>query len=324
MHFSVVMPLYNKESFVRRSILSVLRQTVADLELIIVDDGSDDRSLSVVKEIEDNRIRIVSQANSGAAAARNRGIAESTGSMIAFLDADDTWESTFLETIDRLTRHYPNAGFYATAYRLVEPDGLIHTPSFGVPAGFEGYVRSYFRAAAQGRAPANSSAIAVSRSIFSMIGMFDTQMVTGEDNDMWARIALSLPVVFTTQVESTYHQDAAPEQRLANVGTKSEHYQPSMHIKALLHRINNQSLPATLQADVRYYVAKRLFRAARTLLLDGKPDSALETLSWLDSSGDRNLLASRWALRIAARGFPHALLASCRHAYRLLRARGIA
>ena len=97
MHFSVIMPLYNKATYVRKAVESVVRQTFGDWELIVVDDGSTDGSGEVVREIDDPRIRLVQQENSGVGAARNNGVAQSSAPWICFLDADDWWEPTFLE-----------------------------------------------------------------------------------------------------------------------------------------------------------------------------------------------------------------------------------
>ena len=94
---SVVIPLYNKQQYIKRAIDSVLAQTYSDFELLIVDDGSTDDSISVVKSFADSRIRLIRQENKGVSAARNRGIAESDTEWIAFLDADDRWMPAKLE-----------------------------------------------------------------------------------------------------------------------------------------------------------------------------------------------------------------------------------
>jgi glycosyltransferase involved in cell wall biosynthesis len=90
MMVSVIIPVYNRENTVCAAVDSVLAQTYGNLEIIVVDDGSSDRSLSVLGTYGD-RIRVVCQSNSGPSAARNRGVAESTGEIVAFLDSDDCW-----------------------------------------------------------------------------------------------------------------------------------------------------------------------------------------------------------------------------------------
>ena len=93
---SVVIPLYNKESFITETIQSVLNQTFADFELILINDGSTDKSEAVVKTFNDHRIRYKSIANSGVSVARNTGIELAKFTWIAFLDADDWWAPSFL------------------------------------------------------------------------------------------------------------------------------------------------------------------------------------------------------------------------------------
>ena len=101
--FSVVIPLYNKEEFVAQTLKSVVGQTYQNFEVVIVNDYSNDNSLDVVKAIDDHRIKIIEHSeNKGLSASRNTGISAATHTHIAFLDADDYWDSTFLETIVNL------------------------------------------------------------------------------------------------------------------------------------------------------------------------------------------------------------------------------
>ncbi|MCX7013772.1 MAG: glycosyltransferase family A protein [Candidatus Sumerlaeota bacterium] len=95
---SVVVPLYNKEAYIRRALTSIMAQTFKDFELIVVDDGSTDNGPAAVAEYGDPRIRLIRQANSGPGAARNRGIEEARSDLVAFLDADDEWMPEFLAT----------------------------------------------------------------------------------------------------------------------------------------------------------------------------------------------------------------------------------
>tara|TARA_R110002049_G_scaffold42487_4_gene126485 strand:+ start:760 stop:1689 length:930 start_codon:yes stop_codon:yes gene_type:complete len=100
-HFSVILPVYNAAAHLYPTVQSVLSQTERDLELILVDDGSTDDSLAVMLSMagEDDRIKLVSQPNKGVSAARNLGISEARGSLIAFMDADDLWD------VDKLKMH---------------------------------------------------------------------------------------------------------------------------------------------------------------------------------------------------------------------------
>ena len=88
---SVVVPVFRSERFVADTIRSVLAQTLGDFELIVVDDGSPDRSIAICRTFSDPRIRYEHQANRGLAAARNAGIRSARGRFVAFLDSDDLW-----------------------------------------------------------------------------------------------------------------------------------------------------------------------------------------------------------------------------------------
>lgn len=95
---TVIIPSYNRADIIQKSIMSVLDQTVSDLELIVVDDGSNDDTEIKVKEIKDDRLHYIKlEKNSGACAARNKGICEAKGEYIAFQDSDDTWVKDKLE-----------------------------------------------------------------------------------------------------------------------------------------------------------------------------------------------------------------------------------
>lgn len=96
---SVIVPVYNAQDYLEQCIVSILAQTLQEIEVICVDDSSTDRSLEILKkyEKEDSRVRVLTQPNSGAGAARNRGLSQASGEYLSFLDADDFFEPDMLE-----------------------------------------------------------------------------------------------------------------------------------------------------------------------------------------------------------------------------------
>lgn len=106
---SVVIPLYNKEQIIGKSLQSVLSQDYDDFEVVIVNDGSTDRSAEIVKGIDDSRIRLIEQENGGPSKARNTGVMHAKGDWIVFLDADDELVDNALQMMDSEISNYPNA-----------------------------------------------------------------------------------------------------------------------------------------------------------------------------------------------------------------------
>lgn len=198
---SVVMPLYNKEADVRRAVESVLTQTVPDFELIVVNDGSTDQGPEVVREINDNRIRVFDQENAGVSAARNRGINESRSELIAFLDADDEWKPDFLETILHLRETFPSCSVFATNYVFREVDGKYHLPIIrGLPPHpWEGMIQDYFGVAVRSDPPLWTSAVSVKKEALYAVGLFPVGVTSGEDLLTWARLAAKYPIAYTTK-----------------------------------------------------------------------------------------------------------------------------
>lgn len=115
---SVIIPLYNKSAAVERSVQSVLTQSFSDFELIIVDDGSTDDSLDIVKRIQDDRIVIIEQENGGPSKARNTGVHHAKGEWIVFLDADDELLPDALRHLYEVSIQYPRADIIDGAYKI--------------------------------------------------------------------------------------------------------------------------------------------------------------------------------------------------------------
>jgi glycosyltransferase involved in cell wall biosynthesis len=200
---SVVIPLYNKDKSIKRTIETVLNQTYKNFELIIVNDGSTDLSLEIVRLIYDKRIRIIDKSNGGVSSARNAGIKASSNEYIAFLDADDLWEETYLEEICKLIEKCPDAGLLGTSYRLADKQNKIIEVFNSLPGSFNGYITNYFKIALKNMLY-HSSASTYKKNVFNNLGLFDEALSRGEDIDMWIRLALFEKIAFFNKPLATY------------------------------------------------------------------------------------------------------------------------
>jgi len=270
---SIIIPLFNKASHIENAVRSVLEQSHQDFELIIVNDGSTDRGPEIVRTIVDPRVIFIEQSNAGVSAARNRGIAEARGELVAFLDADDLWNRDFLSTVIRLNRLHPQAGLYATAYQILNRENRITDPRFkAIPSPpWEGIIPNYFRSAARGEPPVCSSACCVPRHVLAEVGGFVEGKRMGEDLDLWGRIALRFPVAFSSYKGAVYCQNAENRACLT-FGRQDEH--PLIETMANLHRGGN--IPEQHVKDVELYVARLTVDNIRQHVLSGNISRARE------------------------------------------------
>jgi glycosyltransferase involved in cell wall biosynthesis len=205
MKFSVIIPLYNKADYILRAINSVIKQSYSHFDLIIVNDGSTDNSLSVVSCINDPRIKVINQKNQGVSVARNNGAELSDSEFICFLDADDEWDFNHLEKIKNLITCFPDAGLYATGHRVKENLIIKNAPSY-FSSDFKGYLDDFFYASLRGSI-ANSSKVAICRDGFFKAGGFPVGVEVGEDLFLWIRLALVSKVAYDSSISVTIHRD---------------------------------------------------------------------------------------------------------------------
>lgn len=285
MKFSVIIPLYNKAPYVSKAIDSVLAQTLADYELIIVDDGSGDDSADVaLKAIKDfPQCRLIRQENAGVSMARNNGVAVSHGDYLCFLDADDWWSPSFLEELSNLIAEFPDAGIYGTGYTIVnETKRYTHVSPIGVEQGFEkGYI-NYCQVYAKTLAmPLTSISVAVPRLVFDEMNGFPKGVRFGEDFLLWIRIALSHKVAFLNKPLAYYNQDADASHRaigklydpnehmLWNLGDLEPLEITNMDYKQLIDALRTCSLmPYYLSNDYRQAAMSELAKVDWSLQSD--------------------------------------------------------
>jgi glycosyltransferase involved in cell wall biosynthesis len=204
MNFSVIMPLYNKEAEVARALRSVLAQTLAPFEVVVVDDGSTDDSAAVVRSIGSPLIKLVSQRNAGETAARNRAMAEAGGDYFALLDTDDEWRPGFLAEIATLIEEFPSAGIYCTGFDIIK-NGKI-TP--GRTPVARGVIADYF-GESMSRFVATASSSVLPHEVVERVGGFPEGMRLGGDQYMWTKIALRYPIVFSPERLAVVHASAS-------------------------------------------------------------------------------------------------------------------
>ena len=207
--FSVIIPLLNKGPYISRAIKSILKQTIQDFEIIIIDGGSEDEGPKIVKNFNDSRINFLIQSGKGVSNARNEGTKFAKYDFIAFLDADDEWMPTHLGTIQSLIEKFPGAGMFTTAYKNQYADGTLKWANYQyIPdRPWEGILPDYFRSGAIGEYPVWTSVVVIPKKIFYEMGGFPEGYWYGEDADLFGKIALKYPVAFSWEFGATYHYD---------------------------------------------------------------------------------------------------------------------
>lgn len=203
--FSVVIPLYNKEAYVAQTLKSVVGQTYQNFEIIVVNDCSTDNSFDIVKAVQDHRIKIIEHnENKGVSASRNTGINAATHPYIAFLDADDQWDSSYLETIWNLVKEYPNESVFATHYRE-NYKGKFFVPKSKLPISTKGksvVINDFFKINL-GRLILTQSCIVVHKTVFEQIGYYDENITNAEDIDFYIRCFSHFDLAFNFSELST-------------------------------------------------------------------------------------------------------------------------
>jgi glycosyltransferase involved in cell wall biosynthesis len=217
--FSVIIPTYNRATFVTKAIDSVLRQSFTEYEIIVVDDGSTDTTTQALEQYG-TRITVIHQANSGVSAARNAGIRKTTGRWIAFLDSDDEWNENYLARQSEQITSKPNVIAFITNAINIHPGGQNHTH-------FENTIlkrfgtRTFVRIKRPFRAIVNHSdwflqSMVVRRDVLLRAGLFDTTLTIAEDRDVIARLALEGEFGFNKEVLVKIYRRTEPIRNLAS------------------------------------------------------------------------------------------------------------
>ena len=273
--FSVIIPAYNSEKFIEKSITSVLKQIYTDFELIIVDDGSTDGTRYIVEQFVDERIQYVYQENGGVSAARDTGILKSSGEYVCFLDSDDEWKSNHLEVLCDLIRMYSNCGIFITGYDIRLNNGnIVHRsqdmfkniPNDNLTSdnGYDVLINhGYF---------CHNNTICCRREVFNKVGLFMVGVKNGEDDDMWYRIFAYYSVAISKKATTIYDR--------ANCGATGQ--RTTVTEPPFLSRVKNllesDEIPQHRKNSLLLWVERNKLSRARRYILCGNKSEALKLL----------------------------------------------
>jgi glycosyltransferase involved in cell wall biosynthesis len=266
---SVIIPLYNKASYIGRALASVRAQTFTDYEVLVVDDGSTDGGAEIVVRWGDPRVRVITQKNAGPAAARNRALDQAAGAYVAFLDADDEWMPPFLEqSLALLGRHGPEVATVSSGY-VLHPSGRstetmwrrrglsdgVYRLTPETPPPFVVHLLAYL-------SPWNTLA---RTSRVRRWGGFCRRgkCLYGEDSYLWLKVLLNEPVAVNLRPLVHFHSEASALSR--NLG-RARPVEPILLYPSDLEEV----CPAPLGALLKDVLALRAMKTAAMLAYWGQ------------------------------------------------------
>lgn len=275
MKFSIVIPLYNKASFIQQTLASVFAQTLEDHEIIVIDDGSSDGSGDVVAALiertGDPRLRLVRQHNAGVAAARNHGIRLARGEWVCFLDADDWLHPEFLASLAALIARHPDVDAAATRFRPVADDWqpapwplpaqASHTRIMDLPQRWMQGI------------PFFTGSIAIRRELLAaMQPCFPVGESYGEDLDLWFRVAERTPIALVEQALTAYRTSVDGSLSTLHAG------RPPAYLKRMQLRAQARSLWDPMRSSMLHFVAHQYITLARLQAAAGRRGAAIQLL----------------------------------------------
>ena len=209
---SVIIPCYNSERFIRETLSSVLSQTFAAIEIIIIDDGSTDSTKEIIDSFSDLRIKYFYKQNEGVSIARNRGIGCSKGKYIAFLDADDIWLPEKIERQVGKMEKEKSASLIYSGFYIIDDNGLVMDTFNRESSG--DIIKDLVLI---GNTIGTSSGVLARREVFEDTGGFDPSLSTAADWDMWIRILNRYGIAYIDKPLFKYRSHASGMHRNINI-----------------------------------------------------------------------------------------------------------
>lgn len=217
MHFSIIIPLFNKEDYIERTINSILNQSYKNYEIIVIDDGSTDSSRKIVNKFSNEIIKYYYQSNSGVSSARNTGAKNAKYEYIVFLDSDDTWSENFLEELAFLIFQHPHAKLFGINQYFKYKNGeTFYIDYKNILSGTQaGIIDDYFKVFSDfGKSPFSNSSCCFHLSTFLKEGGYKVGVSLTEDSDIWCRFALKYQIAFCNKPLATYYIETPNNTRM--------------------------------------------------------------------------------------------------------------
>jgi glycosyltransferase involved in cell wall biosynthesis len=283
---SVITAAYNAAPFIEATLRTALDQTLRDIELIVIDDGSKDTTAEVVERIagEDSRVRLIRQQNRGLAATRNRGVAESRGTLLAFLDHDDLWHPEKLACQAAALDAAPKAAVASCYSALIDEHHLCSGWRYGGDANGDVYEEMLEWDMVSG-----GSVALLRRAALRETGPFDETLPMRSDWDMWIRLARRYPFVTVPRTLVGYTRtpfsSSRGYERMAGAG------------RLVLEKAAREDTELR-GAKLRFCLARDLFAVASACTIDGEVGLAWHYLARSLAITPAPMLRSprRWAL----------------------------
>lgn len=281
---SIAVPLFNKRDYIGDSLATVARQSFSDYEIVVVDDGSTDGSASIVKALDIPNLKLISQANAGVSAARNRCLAEASSEFVAFLDADDLWMPDHLKHLWNLHLAYPDARLLANSFWKVSNSSARDVLS---PKANYRKLDDFFLGAATGRSWIFTSAAMVHRDACLSLGGFQVGESRGEDIDLWIRMAMQYPVADSDYVGCLYRR--VEGSLTASVAV----LEPDVAMRRIAEFLKRDDLNAERKHGLKELYNRIAIANATDCLALGERQAARK---FLDLASDTKILRRRWQL----------------------------
>jgi glycosyltransferase involved in cell wall biosynthesis len=249
--FSVIIPLFNKENYIENTLRSILNQTFTDYEVLIINDCSTDASVAKITPFLSEEIKLIqNESNKGLSATRNTGIKNANCDYVAFLDADDLWKPSFLETIKSLIDNYEEAALFATNYEEIYANKKTISTALNIEkTKKDGIITDFFDINLKQPLYCPSS-LCVRKKVIESIGFYDETITYSEDVDFNIRANIQFRLAYSSEI--LVQGIKLDPNRITNNGMKGKKIPDFNSYESLA--IDNKSLKQYLDIN-RYMLA---------------------------------------------------------------------